>query len=522
MYARFAAELPSFLRQRVTPEIARANFREQLAARESNFLRMVRLAVFSRPDSPYLFLFRDAGCELGDVEKSVAADGLDAALGSLYDAGIRISFDEMKGRAPLTRSGRTMEITSDSFDNPFSVRHYQSQTSGSTGRATRVNMDLSHVASIASSMILTHQFHGVMDAPVIIYSPGMPSSTAINNILRHNIVANPVRRWFSPIPTSGSDIQIRFRIAQLLIPRMVRAFGGSFPRPEIVPFSEAVTVARAAAELVASDGRCLVRGAVSSAHTVALSAAEAGIDLTGVTFAGGGEPPTPAKVRGIESSGGRYVTTYSMNEAGTLGVACPNAEDRTDVHFLLNRLGLVIRPQPVPGSDDVVDSLHLTSLLPTSPKILINASSDDFAIVERRACGCPFEELGLGLHVRQVRSVRKLTGRGITLVGSEIASIIEEQLPARFGGSAQDFQLVEEEDTAGRTKLVLLVSPSVSLANETDAADALLNGLSRSTPGANLGGAMLRSAAAVTVRREKPRPSARGKQPAFRIAATQR
>jgi hypothetical protein len=521
MYARFAAELPAFLRQRITPETARAAVTGQLAARETNFLRIVERAVFGFPESPYRFLFREAGCDLGDVQRMVKADGLDATLAGLYDAGVRVSFDEMKGREPIMRGGRTLETTASSFDNPLSARHYESQTSGSTGKATRVNMDLGHVASVASTMILTQEAHGTIGAPVIIYGPGMPCSTAINNILRHNIVGNPVRRWFSPIGSAGASTPLRFRAAQVMIPSMVRAFGGSFPREEFVPFSDAVIVARAAAELARAEGRCLVRGAISTHHTVALAAVEAGIDLTGVTFSGSGEPPTRAKVNGIRSSGAKYVTGYAMNEAGPLGVPCVNPADQTDVHFLSNRLGLVVRPQTVPGTDDVVDGLSFTSLLPTAPKILINAGSDDFAIVEQRACGCAFGDMGLSTHVRQVRSVRKLTGRGITLVGSEIATIIEEELPARFGGTAQDFQLVEEENSAGSTQLVLLVSPSVTLPDDRIAADALLGALSRGTPGASLGGAMLRSAGAVAVRREKPRPSPRGKLPAFRIAATQ-
>ena len=522
MYGRFAAEMPRFLRQRVTLADARANIARQMAAREANFLRLLERAVFARPASPYFFLFREAGCDFPEAARLLKTEGLEAALGILHDAGVSLSFDEIKGRVPLTRGGRTLNTTAESFDNPFSARHYEGQTSGSTGTATRVNMDLAHVGSVASSMLLAQEAHGIMGAPCIIYSPGMPSSTGFNNILRHIIVGNPVRRWFSPVGVGDARAPLRFRVAQAMIPSLVRACGHEFPRQEIVPFAEAVEIARAAADLVAAEGRCLVRGAVSSSHTVALAAVAAGIDLTGVTFAGSGEPPSQAKVNGIQSSGARYVTSYSMNEAGPLGVPCANPADQTDVHFLKNRMALIQRPHKVPGTEEIVSGFSFTSLLPTAPKLLINAGSDDFGIVEERACGCPFDAMGLNVHVRQVRSARKLTGRGITLLGSDIASIIEEKLPGRFGGNAQDFQLIEEEDRSGRTKLVLLVSPSVTLEDERAPAEALLEALSHGNPGASLGSAMLRGADALTVRREKPRPSARGKLPAFRTVGAKR
>ena len=54
--------------------------------REAAFLRTLERAVFSYPQSPYLQLFRHAGCELEDVHNLVARDGLEEALRTLLEA----------------------------------------------------------------------------------------------------------------------------------------------------------------------------------------------------------------------------------------------------------------------------------------------------------------------------------------------------------------------------------------------------------------------------------------------------
>jgi len=519
MYARFITGMPGFLRQHITLADARAVVTARLQAREQNFLTLLDRAVFARPQSPYNFLLREARCEPGDVRQMVLRDGVDAALASLYDAGVSVSFDELKGRAPIVRGGRTFPITAESFDNPLVERQYETQTSGSTGAAISVKAGLANIAVQAHMMILAQAANGTFGAPAILYRPGPPCNTATSNILRHIITGNPMRRWFSPVASEDVRPLLRFRVAGALTPRLVRLCGSPFPRMEVVPFNDAVVVARAAAAYARTEGRCLVRCSVSAALTVSIAAIENGVDLTHVTFSGTGEPPSPGKVRGINASGARYVTTYSMTEAGPLGVACALGIDPTDVHLMRDKVALLQRMQMPSGADEPVGVFFLSSLLSTAPIILINVASDDFGILEERDCGCPLGEMGLHQHLRQIRTVGKLTGRGITLVASDIVHIIEDILPGEYGGTAQDYQLVEEEDGTGATHLHLLVSPSVQLFDETAPARTLLEALSRGTPGASLQSAMLRSAGAVRVRRQQPRASARGKLPAFRTVA---
>ena len=303
MYRRLAAGLPALLRQRITPDTAREAITQRLKAREENFLDLARLAVFERPESPYRFLMREVGCEQGDIESLVRSDGLDSALLQLERAGLRVSFDEFKGRAPLVRGGRTFETTDASFDNPIGKPSLISQTTGSTGTPTRVKVALEHLQSNMWGRALIQEANGVFGLPTIVYRPGLPSTAAVGAIFSHIMMGNPVRRWFSPVAPAAVNAPLRFRIAGMALPAMVRLTGHPFPREEWMPIQEAARVARIASDFVRTEGRSLVRGPVSTLLAVAVAARDNGISLDNVTLMGGSEPASVAKVRGIRQSG---------------------------------------------------------------------------------------------------------------------------------------------------------------------------------------------------------------------------
>ncbi len=108
---------------------------------------------------------------------------------------------------------------------------------------------------------------------------------------------------------------------------------------------------------------------------------------------------------------------------------------------------------------------------------MINVETDDYGIVETRECGCPWESFGLNVHLRGIRSFRKLTGEGVTLVGTDMVRILEDVLPARFGGTPLDYQILEEEGQEGFTQLSLIVSPRVELEDEQAVVEAVLGEL---------------------------------------------
>jgi hypothetical protein len=152
--------------------------------------------------------------------------------------------------------------------------------------------------------------------------------------------------------------------------------------------------------------------------------------------------------------------------------------------------------------------------------VLLNVESDDYGIVETRACGCPLDALGYHRHLRRIRSFGKLTGEGVTLVGSEMVRILEEVLPATFGGGPQDFQLVEEEGADGLTRLVLLVHPRLTIPREQDVVDVVLEAVGAGSVAGGLAQSYWRQAGTFGIRRQAPEWTSRGKLPSLRAGVS--
>jgi hypothetical protein len=494
----------------VTPEEGRAELERRLAAREENFLRWVEKAVFGYPKSPYRALLAHAGCELGDLARSVRDRGLEGALEQLRDAGVYVAYEEFKGRAPMVRGGREIPVAPGDFDNPFLQAAYYRLSGGSTGTGTRVMTDLDHLKARARFSALSDEVRGVRGIPFAIWR-GEPPDNGLNGALGHLHAGAVPERWFAPLSRADLRPSLEYRLATEYVLWMSRICGVPIPRPEPVPITEAIRVARWVAETVRTRGRCMLRAYLSMLVRVAQAAREAGLDLTGAILGGAGEPPTPAKVAEIERSGAQYVPGYNVTEFGRVGISCMAPGEINDHHFAADHLAVIQRRRQVPGSDIEVDAFLFSTLLPSAPKLAINVESDDYGVLERRACGCPWERLGLALHVRSIRSFRKLTGEGMTLVGSEMLHLLEEVLPARFGGSATDYQLAEVEDERGMTRLHLRVSPRVALASESAVIEAVLEGLGRGSPQADMARATWAAAGTLRVERSEPVWTRRGK-----------
>lgn len=512
MYSRFAWGLRSFLRHPISLEEARAIVRERMAQREDNFLRLVEKGIFGYPRSPYRPLLKLARCELGDIQSMVRARGLEKTLHVLREAGVYVTFEEFKGRQPIIRDGHVFPVQAHAFDNPYLSRCYHAQTGGSTGAGTRVPIDLDHLAAQAPHLMLTHEAHDLLHVPLAVWYGMFPDCSGINAILRNFRHERLIDRWFTPLIARDLRPSLKYRLANHGFLALVRLFGGTIPQPEPVRLDQASVIARWVAQTLKTEGACQVAaGAVSRALRVCIAAREEGLDFTGAVLWGGGEPPTPAKVREMTRIGVRWIPGYWMTEAGMVGGGCARPADGNDIHLFKDALALIQHPCQVPGSEVTVDAFHFTSLLPTAPKLMLNFQSDDYGVIESRSCGCPLESYGFTEHLRHIRSFHKLTGEGVTLVGSEMIQILEEVLPARFGGSSLDYQLLEEEDEEGLTRLNLLVSPRVEIPNETIVVETVLEALRRSSVAADCAGAIWKQAGTLRVKRMEPVWTARGK-----------
>ena len=512
MYARFAWGLRGYLRHTITLEEARAIVQRRMAEREANFLRLLERGIFGYPRSPYLPLLELAQVELGDIQNMVRDKGLEDTLRALREAGVYVTFEEFKGREPIVRDGHVIPVKARDFDNPYLSHYYYGRSGGTTGAGTRIPTDLDHLADRAPNIALALDAHNVLlGVPAGVWFGAFPDDTGTNEILTHTVFKQTPIKWFAPVVAKDLRPSLKYLVGTRLVVEMVRLHGVPIPRPELLRLDQATVVARWIAKTLATHGTCLFRTLVSLALRVCIAAREEGLDLTGAAIMAGGEPPTPAKIQEIERTGARYIPNYFFSEAGAVGMGCGCPADENDNHFFKDSFALVQCPRQVPGSEISVDAFHFTTLLPTAPKLMLNVESDDYGVIETRSCGCPLESYGLTEHLRHIRSFRKLTGEGVTLVGGEMVHILEEVLPARFGGSPLDYQLLEEEDGGGFTRLSLLVSPKVEIADETEVIQVVLEALGRGSVAADLARATWSQARTLRVKRMEPIWTARGK-----------
>jgi hypothetical protein len=355
----------------------------------------------------------------------------------------------------------------------------------------------------------TDAAHGALDVPLAVWRDTLPSPTALSFIVLHAMYGNPPRKWFAPSEARGNWARTKYRLATELSVLGMKGAGARAPRPERVDRDDAVVIARWANEQVAAHGGCKIETGVSLALLVGLESLENGIDLTGVRFSVGGEPITIAKWQGITQTGAQVLPFYAMAEAGCVATACARPDGCDDMHFCRHSLAVLTSPSTA-KPETGVETFHLTTLTPDAPKILLNVDSDDYGTMDARSCGCQLEDLGFADHVKDVQSISKLTGEAVTLIGTDAAHVLEKVLPALFGGSPLDYQLLEEEDERGTTRLYLVISPRVDIADEAEVVNAFLDGLGKGSLAGDIR-AVWRTAGTMRLKRIEPIIGRRGK-----------
>ena len=237
------------------------------------------------------------------------------------------------------------------------------------------------------------------------------------------------------------------------------------PTPDHTPLSQAARVAAWLARKAAAGRPAVLGTSPSSAVRACLAARERGLDIAGTFFRLASEPYTPAKAEVLATARARGVSLYSMAEIGSIGMPCARPAALDDVHLLTDKV-MALPREPSPGHGTPgVRRLYFTTLLPSCPKLMINVESDDHGVLEERDCGCPFGDIGLRQHLHTVRSDDKVSSEGMTLLASEVFALVEELLPARFGGHATDYQFVEQEE-AGLSRINVVASPRLGRIDE--------------------------------------------------------
>ena len=209
---------------------------------------------------------------------------------------------------------------------------------------------------------------------------------------------------------------------------------------------------------------------------------------------------------------------YGAVEISSMAYGCPDENAADDVHLATNRYAIVERERPVYAGGPTVRALLLTGLSPHSPKVLLNVEPGESAHLEERECECSVGALGLRTHLSQIRSFEKLSSEGTTFARGNTLQILETVLPARFGGSALDYQLVEEAGTDGATRLVLRIHPGVGPLDVEVVRTVFLSELGRDSLADTYQANLIRRAESVVVRRLPPLATTAGKVLPFQLA----
>lgn len=506
-YARFAAGMSEYLR---TPAHCDplALLRLQLERREEIWLRTLRAGVFDRPGNPYARMFSIAGIEYGDLCAAVRSDGLERTLERLSVAGIHLTHDEYKGKQPIVRGGCEIPGSRAAFANPFARGGIDVTSSGSRSRGISVRRPNHFQLHMDSYGRLESREFGLDRRAFALLMPILPAAAGLTVGLRAARMGYSPEFWFALGGTAADSGH--YRLLTNFLVTQARLRGVQMPYPRHLEANDFLPPAQWLARCRAQRIDCALRAFVSPAVRTVAAALDAGFDISGTRFFVGGEALTAGKRRMIESAGCEVYPCYVISEIGSIGFACSRMRTGNCVHLFSDSVAVISWRRPPPMSKTPIDVLLFTPLLPCAPQILINADMGDAGtLVEDSSCDCEFARAGLRRQIHGIYSYAKLTGLGVTLVGTEIVGLLERQLPDRFGGGPTDFQLVEEEGVH-QTELTLRVSPRVAERDLGKIRDTFLQELQGYYGGA-LASRVWRHAGALRVVRADPLTTSSGK-----------
>ncbi|MBN1367988.1 MAG: hypothetical protein JW967_08680 [Dehalococcoidales bacterium] len=505
-YNRLVWDLRDFCKYEITIEKSKQILLDRINNRGKNFLTIVRNAIYENPKSPYLQLLNIAGCEYGDIEKDVINDGIESTLMKLLQKGVYLSFEEFKKGMEVIRGSQSFNFKQSDFDNPYVPVIVQGASGGSRSSGTNTTFDMKNAAANSCYRLPMLVANPDMDKPMGIYKPILPASSGISNVLLWWKVGHPPLRWFTPVNEKQVRASLRDRLALRYIIYGSTLWGARLARPEYVDLSDVIKVAMWMADTKKQLGGCCLITSVSPAVKVCHAAIQNHIDIEGTHINVSGEPLTEAKYKQITNSGVTVSTRYTMNETSGIGYGCSYSNPIDDIHHFHDSTAIIQHPKRIGQNNGeiAVDAFLCTTLLPTAPKILLNVESDDYGIMENRSCDCIFGQLGFNTHIHHIRSYAKLTGVGMTIINTDLVRILEEVLPQKFGGSAADYQLLEEEDNEGRTHLNLLISPSVGAVNEKNVVTAVIAELYRIPHGGRLAAGVWQQEKTLSIKRMNP------------------
>jgi hypothetical protein len=224
-----------------------------------------------------------------------------------------------------------------------------------------------------------------------------------------------------------------------------------------------------------------------------------------------GEPLTDTKREVIESAGARAIPRYAYGGSINISYGCANPVHTDESHVNQHLLALIASPHRVANAGPGVHPLLCTTINPRFPRVLLNVASGDYGNLSQRDCGCLLEKTGLSLHLHHIRSFEKFTSEGMNFFYGDLYELFERTLPCEFGGGPGDYQLMEEEDETGQTRLTLVVHPQVEVLDERKILARLRAELSQRSRGDRFMTDVWAKSGTFKLKREVPYASPRGK-----------
>jgi len=504
--------LERFFAKTLDPKSATSAIRTALTDREERFLHLVQTWVFERGESPFLRLFRNAGCEMEDLEDLVCNDGLEAALGRLAAEGVYLSTEEFKGKCPVVRGSMTFEVRQKDLQPGRLTWGLPTESSGSNNRPSRSLSSFGWLERESAATCLFLAAHGLGNhahSAVDVIAPGAAGMLFLLMVAKAGIRPE---RWFCRRPHHGwLERQYQAMVARQIVQGACR-YGPGFPAPEFVDFHDLNPIVEWIRTAERRECGICIRCVASIAVSIAKTALAADFPLTSVTFIVTGEPFTESKREIVERSGARFTVQYGYTPGAVhVGRGCARRRSTDEMHVDLSTLAVIEHSRQAADGESTLKPLLCTTLYPEASVFQLNVENGDTAVLERRDCGCLLGEAGFDLLIHRVRSFEKFTCRGMNYACTDLYPLIEGRLPTMFGGGPGDYQLVEEGETGGDVYLTLRIHPRVGPVDETRVLRALGEGLSETSRSQRFMAKIWQESEVLRVRREPPQASSRGK-----------
>jgi hypothetical protein len=341
---------------------------------------------------------------------------------------------------------------------------------------------------------------------------GILPASAVNHLLMNAKMGATTDCWFArKIPVNNRLDGWYHYLATHLIVLVGRCFGPGFPSPEFVNGEAAYGIVRWILEQKRVGKDCYIITVGSSAARIARAAKEMGVSLKGTKFNVAGEPFTETKENVIKYVDAVTTSRYSYGGGIPVGYGCAKPAYRDEVHVNQHLLAVISHPKPVDHTTTSIHPLLLTTLHPAAPRLLFNVQNGDYVTLEDRDCQCDLQKVGLTRHLYHIRSYEKFTSEGMNYFYGDLFEFVEQTLPSEFGGGPGDYQLVEEEDDSGQTRLTVVIHPEVGDVNEARVLVRLRDAFSNGSRGNRFMAGIWESAGTFRIKREVPYSSPRGK-----------